>query len=404
MNSRHISLAPQLRANIVLPTSKSISARLLIMNAVHDELFPLAKLSDCDDTRVLNEALQNNPEVIDVGAAGTAMRFLTAYYAAREGETHILTGTKRMKQRPIKILVEALRSLGAEITYLENESYPPLRIEGRQLTGGAVTVPGNVSSQYISALMMVAPLMREDLELNIVGRVSSLPYIEMTQQLMGIFETNKSNREAAANQSLTVEADWSAASYWYAFVALHPDSEAEIRLDGLQKTSVQGDSWGAAHFETLGVETIYTAEGVILRKKPCATKSLLNIDFERIPDLAQTFVVVAALLGYSFRFTGLHSLKIKETDRILALQMEMEKLGFTILHPEEGVLTYDANRQLRQIASDSPIYIDTYDDHRMAMAFAPAAAMYTNLHIRFPEVVSKSYPNFWDEVQKIEKQ
>lgn len=399
---RYLLSAPShIKATIQLPASKSISNRALIIHALSKGNDVLSNLSDCDDTRVMVKALTEGGEVIDILAAGTAMRFLTAYLSSTPG-THIITGTERMQQRPIQILVNALRELGASIEYTRNEGFPPLRIEGAPLAGNEITLKGNVSSQYISALLMIGPILKNGLQLRLTGEVVSRPYINLTLQLMKDFGASA---RWTSDQSIsvepqpyrcvpfTVESDWSAASYWYQMAVL--SSEADIELTGLFRHSYQGDSRGAEVFVRLGIETEYTEEGIRLRKNGSCVKRL-DEDFVDIPDLAQTFVVTCALLDVPFRFTGLQSLKIKETDRIEALKAEMKKLGY-VLHDEDDSILYWNGERIEPQAC--PV-IKTYEDHRMAMAFAPAAIHYPTIQIDEPQVVSKSYPGYWDDLRK----
>lgn len=399
---RYSFLPPaSIQATIQLPASKSISNRALVINALGNGNCPPANLSDCDDTQVMVKALTERGETIDIMAAGTAMRFLTAYLSATPGE-HILTGTARMQQRPIGLLVDALRTLGADITYTTNEGFPPLLIKGRKLQGSEITLPGNVSSQYISALLMIGAVLPQGLTLQLTGEIVSRPYINLTLQLMNDFGADAKWRDADSitvapqpyrSIPFTVESDWSAASYWYQLAALAPD--AEIELTGLFRRSYQGDSRGAEVFARLGVITEFTPQGVRLRKQSVLPISRLEEDFVDIPDLAQTFVVTCALLGIPFRFTGLQSLKIKETDRISALKAELKKLGYLIKDEQDSVLTWDGERCTPE---QTPV-IHTYEDHRMAMAFAPASFCYPNLRIADPHVVSKSYPHYWDDLR-----
>lgn len=395
-----------MHTTVALPSSKSICNRALIIHALAHGTTPLHGLSDCDDTQATVHALQSSDETVDIGAAGTAMRFLTSYYAIRPGEVHILTGTRRMQQRPIRILVDALRSLGADISYVKSEGFPPLRICGRTLTGSATSLPGNVSSQYISSLLMIGPMLPDGLTLHLTGQLISRPYIDLTIKLMQEFGAQvawQTDGDIPAirvehcpyrPQPFTVESDWSAASYWYEMSALC--DTATIRLLGLRADSCQGDSAVARLFEGLGVRTHYTDEGVMLEK--CTrTVSRMDYDFSNQPDLAQTFVVTCALLGVPFRFCGLQSLKIKETDRIAALISEMHKLGYVLREEaEHAALVWDGTRT---VADSLPI-IDTYDDHRMALAFAPAALRIGPLCVREPHVVSKSYPHYWADLSQ----
>lgn len=391
----------EVKATIQLPASKSISNRVLIIHALSGGKETLLNLSDCDDTQVMVKALTENTEPIDILAAGTAMRFLTAYLSATPG-THTLTGTQRMQQRPIQILVNALRQLGAQIEYTGNEGFPPLHICGTELTGDEITLKGNVSSQYISALLMIGPVLKHGLQLHLTGEIISRPYINLTLQLMKEFgavaawTSDQSIRvEPRPYRSVpfTVESDWSAASYWYQIAALAP--AVEIELTGLFRNSYQGDSRGAQLFAKLGVETQYTDRGVRLIKKG-ALPTRVDEDLVDIPDLAQTFVVTCALLDIPFRFTGLQTLKIKETDRIAALKAELAKLGYVLRDENDSILVWDGERCEPQ---ETPV-IKTYEDHRMAMAFAPATIRYPQLQIAEPQVVSKSYPAYWEDLKK----
>lgn len=390
----------KVRADITLPSSKSICNRALVINALAGGKTRIENLSDCDDTRVMVRALSEMPDTIDIGAAGTAMRFLTAYLSVNEG-TRTLTGTGRMLQRPIGILAEALRTMGADVEYIGREGYPPLRITGHTLTNGETSLPGNVSSQYISALLMIGPALKNGLKLTLTGDIVSHPYIDLTLQLMRAFgakagwtSENQLTVEPhpyEAPSSYDVESDWSAASYWYEICALMP--EAEIELPRLYRESPQGDSKAAHLFASLGVETRYEADRAILRK--CGTPvSRMEYDFIDQPDLAQTFVVTCAFLGIPFRFDGLQSLKIKETDRMAALITEMRKLGYVLTETDGRILSWDGTR----CAPDPHPCIDTYEDHRMALAFAPACIPLGELPVNNPHVVSKSYPHYWDDL------
>lgn len=418
-----VTVAPDsLRDNqlIDLPASKSLSNRALIMQALCPEPCQLTHLSDCDDTVVMLRAFQTianhqstEPAIIDIGAAGTSMRFLTAYFATREGAEVIMTGTERMKQRPIKILVDALRELGAEIEYLETEGCPPLRIHGRKLDGGLLSIDGSTSSQYISALLMVAPTLTHGLQLTLTGDVTSRPYILMTLGMMrefGIESAWNENVICIAPQTYKaqryeVESDWSAASYWYEILALAKETPLkQIRLKGLHQESFQGDSHIADYFDPLGIVTRFTAEGVVLYldDEKCSQKpKLLHWDMTEQPDLAQTVIATYANLDIHFDICGLHTLRIKETDRISALENELKKLGYVVTDQDNDRMMYDG-QQIEVGDSISPI--DTYKDHRMAMAFAPVALCVTGSHsllINDPGVVSKSYPAYWTHLKQI---
>ena len=466
----------KLNASLTLPTSKSLCARALVINHLCQLPVPLVGLSDCDDTQAILQGLEalcnseDAPLRVDIGAAGTAMRFLTALFAVTPQLDVVITGSQRMKERPIGALVTALQAAGADISYVEKEGYPPLRIRGKQLEGGTLALPSNISSQYVSALLMIAPTMRRGLQLELVGKVASAPYIRMTMQVMKAFgvevkwekniisvvrdqryartqsshcETTKETEQAA---SYTIECDWTAASYWYEIVALHPDKTARVFLRGLREASEQGDAVCARWFEALGVTTTFTAEGAILEKSTkspqvalecdnstsednelssqtddsfcesnedlpqttshssqtdyfyCKDATPLWLDFAAAPDLAQTFVVTCALLSRPFHFKGLESLRIKETDRIAALIAELQKLGKHIEAIGEGELRYTAQNDSSPAHS---ITIATYDDHRMALAFAPAALLFPQLSIEHPEVVAKSYPHYWQHLSEI---
>ncbi len=388
---------------IQLPSSKSISNRALIIDALAGGIHRPDNLSDCDDTQVMIRALEKGGDTIDIMAAGTAMRFLTAYFSVTPG-SRVITGTARMQQRPIQVLVNALRELGADIGYVANEGFPPLCITGGELTKPCISLPGNVSSQYISALLMIAPVLKEGLTLELTGDIISRPYINLTLQLMKDFGAEArwtSDHELHVSpkpyQSIPyyVESDWSAASYWYQILALCSSSDAEVTLPGLFAESYQGDCKVAELFRQLGVETVYGDQTVTLRKSTNIVPHM-EYDFINQPDLAQTFVVTCALLNIPFRFTGLQSLKIKETDRMAALIKEMGKLGY-VLHEENGsILLWDGER----CAEDAEAGIDTYEDHRMAMAFAPACLVREDIRINHPQVVSKSYPRYWEDLKK----
>lgn len=389
-----------LKASVQLPASKSISNRALILNALSYSPYEIQNLSDCDDTEVMVKALNSNARDFDIKAAGTAMRFLTAFLSKVVGEWTI-TGTERMKNRPIKILVDALNALGGKVEYMEREGYPPLRIFGSALQGGEISLSGGVSSQYISALLMIAPLMENGLTLFLEGNIISKPYIHLTLQLMELFGVKAEwNGQVIKVQPqeynpirFTVESDWSAASYWYSMMAL--SKNAEIELSGLFKNSLQGDAAGAKLFARLGVGTTFTDRGVVLKRTGNLAKKLVY-NFVNEPDLAQTFVVTCVFLNIPFRFTGLQSLKIKETDRIEALKTELRKLGYILTDSNDSILEWNGERCEPE---DNPV-IATYEDHRMAMAFAPAALVRPKgIEIADPEVVTKSYPRYWEDLK-----
>ena len=392
-----------------LPASKSISNRALIIHALSGGSTLPENLSDCDDTSVIIEALRTMPEEINIKAAGTAMRFMTAYLSVTPG-THILTGTERMKHRPIGILVDALRTLGANIEYIGEEGYPPLRITGSTLKGGLLEIHGNVSSQYISALLMIGPMLKDGLTLRLLDHIISRPYIDLTLWMMGEFgaeaewtsaDTITVSPKPYKSRDYFIENDWSGASYWYEMLALNDDPESEIRLTGLMDGSKQGDSITRYIFSLLGVKTKLQSkkagipQTITLKKNGhCVPK--LEYDFVNCPDLAQTFVVACAAMNIPFHFTGLSTLKIKETDRIEALKTEMRKLGYVVKDIDGSELLWDGERCEPSLEQG----IDTYEDHRMALAFAPYAMKHNGLVINNPQVVTKSYPHYWDHLRQ----
>ena len=392
-----------------LPASKSISNRALIIHALSGGSTLPENLSDCDDTSVIIDALRTMPEEINIKAAGTAMRFMTAYLSVTPG-THILTGTERMKHRPIGILVDALRTLGATIEYVGEEGYPPLRITGSTLKGGLLEIHGNVSSQYISALLMIGPMLKDGLTLRLLDHIISRPYIDLTLWMMGEFgaeaewtsaDTITVNPKPYKSRDYFIENDWSGASYWYEILALNGDPESEIRLTGLMDGSKQGDSITRYIFSLLGVKTKLQSkkagipQTITLKKNGhCVPK--LEYDFVNCPDLAQTFVVACAAMNIPFHFTGLSTLKIKETDRIEALKTEMRKLGYVVKDIDGSELLWDGERCEPSLEQG----IDTYEDHRMALAFAPYAMKHNGLVINNPQVVTKSYPHYWDHLRQ----
>lgn len=391
-----------LQCSVDLPASKSISNRVLILHALSRGVQRPMNLSDCDDTSVMIRALEQHGAEIDIHAAGTAMRFLTAYLSTQKG-SHLLTGSARMKQRPIRLLVDALRALGADIQYAESEGFPPLLIQGKPLPGQEITLAGSVSSQYISALLMIGPTLPMGLTIHLTGQLISVPYINLTLSLMAHYgasarwtdeRTIRVEPGTYQDVPFTVESDWSAASYWYEMMALwQPQTEfpsPRIELIGLFPRSSQGDSRGADLFAKLGVHTAFTPRGVELTRLGVPVARMVE-DLVDIPDLAQTFVVTCCLKGIPFRFSGLQSLRIKETDRITALQQELHKIGYVIKDEADSILSWNGERCP---AEEHPV-IATYDDHRMALAFAPAILRLPSLTIAHPEVVSKSYPTYW---------
>jgi len=398
----------EFRQTINLPASKSISNRALIVHALAGGDDVPENLSHCDDTDVMVAALRDMPYEINIKAAGTAMRFMTAYLSVTPGE-HIITGTERMKHRPISVLVDALRSLGADIEYVGEEGFPPLKIKGHSLEGGSLQIPGNVSSQYISALLMIAPMMKKGLRLQLLGDIISRSYIEMTLDLMTEYgavagwaemDTLEVKPQPYKSRPYYIENDWSAASYWYEMLALTPDPDAEINLSGLMDGSSQGDTVVKYIFSLLGVKTHFDTK----EQRVPATVTLrhagmclprMKFDFTNCPDLAQTVVCTCCGLEIPFDFTGLSTLKIKETDRIEALKAELKKLGYVIRSVNDNELIWDGER-----CEPTMEAIDTYEDHRMAMAFAPLAMRFNSILVNNPEVVSKSYPKYWDDLQQ----
>ena len=394
---------------ILLPASKSISNRVLIIHALTGGNVMPENLSDCDDTKVIIRALSHRPEVIDIKAAGTAMRFMTAYLSVTEGE-HTITGTERMKHRPIGVLVDALRYLGAEIEYAGEKGFPPLRIRGRQLEGGRLEIPGNVSSQYISALLMIAPVLSKGLEMKLTGGIVSRPYIDLTLHLMHQFGVSAEwtdidsitvKPQPYRQRPYTIENDWTAASYWYEVLALTDELGSKVVLPGMMDGSRQGDSAVRYIFSLLGIKTAFADReadrltDATLTRHSCMLNRM-DYDFTNQPDLAQTLIATCPVLGIPFHFTGLGSLRIKETDRIEAMKTEMEKLGY-ILHADNGTeLSWEGDRCE---PAAQPV-IDTYEDHRMAMSFAPLAIRLGRIGINHPEVVSKSYPHYWNDLRK----
>ena len=389
-----------------MPASKSESNRALVINALaNGTIDNLSNLAEARDTQTMIRLLSENGVEADVLDAGTTMRFLTAYYAVT-GAAKKMTGTPRMCERPIGILVDALRTLGADITYLNQEGYPPMQLNSFSFKGNReISIRGDVSSQFISALLMVAPLLPDGLKMQITGALGSKPYIEMTLAQMKHFgiqasaDWSKGTIEIPAQkytlQPFAVESDWSGASYWYSMVALSPFEDSSLELLGLKEDSLQGDSAIKEIMEPLGVKSTYTGRGYMLTKIPAQTS--LAWDFTDCPDLAQTICVVAAVQHIPLTLTGLESLKVKETDRVLALQNELKKLGATLVEKEANHL-YEVSGNFAAVSTIEPI--ETYDDHRMAMAFAPVA-MQKEITLLDPSVVNKSYPSFWKHVSTL---
>ena len=396
-----------LKSEIKITGSKSETNRLLLLQALYPNI-TLENTSNSDDSEVMRNALRFQPMVPgyrtrDVHHAGTAMRFLTAYFASKANTKVVLTGSSRMKERPIKILVEALKQLGAKIDYLENDGFPPIKIIGQKLTNNKVWLPANVSSQYISALLLIAPKLQNGLELTLIGEITSVPYIKMTLNLLeeigvetsfiGNIIVVKPKTQDLKPKTLTVESDWSSASYFYSILALS-EVGSQITLSSYKQNSLQGDSALVEIYRKLGVETHFDENEMILVKQPNFKLQTLNLDLNNTPDIAQTIVVTCLGLGIGCHLTGLHTLKIKETDRLEALKTELSKLGASISVTDES-LTLLASSNI--ISNQT---IATYNDHRMAMAFAPLA-LKTNITIENAEVVSKSYPDFWNDLKKL---
>lgn len=389
-----------LQATIAVTGSKSETNRLLLLKA----LFPtitLSNTSNSDDSEVMEKALIGNDEIVDIHHAGTAMRFLTAFFAVNEGREVVLTGSQRMQERPIKVLVDALRQLGAVITYEKEEGYPPIRIKGQKITASKVAIPANVSSQYISALSLVASKLENGIELNLVGEITSVPYIKMTLALLNDLDIKTSFEgntirvfpaTAVPTKEMVVESDWSSASYFFSLVAL-ADS-ASITISSYKENSLQGDSALVELYAALGVESKFENNQLTLTKKAKFTPVDVNFELNNTPDIAQTIVVTCLGLGIGCHLTGLHTLKIKETDRLEALRIELTKLGANISVTNE-TLTLVASSKINH-----NIKIATYNDHRMAMAFAPLA-LKVPIIIENAEVVSKSYPDFWEDMAKL---
>ena len=407
----------KLKGTIYLPSSKSISNRILIIQALCKEQYKINNLSEAEDSQVLKQLLKSSNKEMNAGAAGTTLRFLTAYLAVKEG-TRVLTGSERMKERPISVLVNALRQLGANIEYLGNEGYPPLKIQGAELTGSEVKIDGSVSSQYISALLLIAPTLPNGLIIKFKGEVLSQPYINMTLKILkhfGVISKWKRNTIVVAPQKyiaqdFEVEADWSAASYWYEMAALSDD--VDITLTGLKKKSLQGDSVVAEIFEQFGIITTYLNEGIHLTKSQtclqvdkvpnlpagqAGPKSQIIYDFSNCPDLAQTLAVTYAALNIPATLSGLNSLRIKETDRIVALKNELNKVGVQVEELNKGSIIITPTSNIQHPTSN----IQTYQDHRMAMAFAPIAIKLGEVKIKDPGVVNKSYPNYWNDLKSV---
>lgn len=393
----------EIQTTIPVTGSKSESNRLLLLQAIFPEI-KISNLSNSDDTRLMQAALKSDSNVIDIHHAGTAMRFLTSFFSASEGRDVLLTGSQRMQERPVKILVDALRQLGASITYEKKEGYPPLRIKGKKLEASEVRIKANVSSQYLSSLLLIGPSLKKGIRLHLDGEITSLPYLKMTIALLeelGVdceFIENTiivKPAKSVVKTDLTVESDWSSASYFYSLAALADN--ATITLSSYKEQSLQGDSVLADIYKGFGVKTVFKDNSITLVKDKKFTIDQtkgLNLDLTSAPDIAQTIVVSCFGLGIGCHLTGLHTLKIKETDRLEALREELTKLGATIVVTDSELTLAPSQK----IISD--VSINTYNDHRMAMAFAPLAYK-TSIIINDAEVVSKSYPDFWNDMKQI---
>lgn len=385
--------------SITLPLSKSISNRVLLINSLAEKPAKV-EYAVCDDSNSMLAAINSSSDYINIGAAGTAMRFLTAFFATQTGRTVTLDGSERMRQRPIAPLVDALRCIGADIQYTENEGFPPLKIAGKTLHGGDVTINAGISSQFISALMMIAPAMEKNLTIHLAGEQTSRPYIEMTAEIM-----KKCGAEVIMNEkdiiigtkkyvpeNITIEADWSAASYWYEIAAL---TRKNVHISSLTHDSLQGDSGIKEIFEKLGVSTVFNADGSADLVPGEPKVSHLEIDLGGMPDTAQTFAVTLCMQGISYKISGLGTLPRKETNRLAALVAELHKTGFVLKTENADTLIWDGTKTT---PNGEPI--KTYKDHRMAMSFAPAVFTLGQLKIEDITVVSKSYPNFWADTAK----
>lgn len=387
-----------INAKIKLPASKSISNRALIIKALCKENFKVKNLSSAEDTQLMINALSNSEKEIDIHHAGTCMRFLTSYFVATQ-QNKILTGSSRMKQRPIKILVDALKSIGAKINYAENEGYPPLEIITSELNGKQISLPANISSQYISALLLIAPNLPNGLQINFETEIVSESYIEMTLSMLSYFGINyeKTNQSILMHlqkyiaKDITIESDWSSASYWYSFLAFS-DIGSKITLSGLTSKSWQGDAIVKDLYRALGVETNFEKNGVVIEKVHTNYPKEFEFDFSNCPDLAQTLAITTAILCKKAHLNGLQTLNIKESKRIIALENELKKIGIKTKSTSESLEITNSGISLPNLP------FETYNDHRMAMCLAPLSLVFDKIEIKNPEVVNKSYPSFWEDV------
>lgn len=401
MNVKISNVEKNLSGNIKITGSKSESNRLLILQALYPTL-KISNLSNSDDTKYLQQALQSEAELIDIHHAGTAMRFLTAYFAIAEGREVVLTGSKRMTERPVKLLVDALKSMGAEISYEENEGYPPIRIKGKKLDVAKVCLLANISSQYISALMLIAPALKNGLEIKLKGDVTSTPYIKMTLQILkragvkGSFNGDTITIEPMGQlpeNELAVESDWSSASYFYSLAAI--SESASFKLTTYKEDSLQGDSCLVQIYKQFGVNTTFNSNSILLEKRPGKRPIRLEENLQNSPDIAQTLAVTCLGLNIPCFLTGLHTLKIKETDRLVALKNEIEKFGSKVKVTQNSLELLPSKDFAKEVE------VATYNDHRMAMAFAPLG-LKVPFKINDAEVVSKSYPGFWEDFKKLD--
>ncbi|UOY07608.1 3-phosphoshikimate 1-carboxyvinyltransferase [Muricauda sp. SCSIO 64092] len=390
-----------LDSEIAITGSKSETNRLLLLQALFPNL-GIENGSNSDDAEVMQKGLAISKGVVDIHHAGTAMRFLTSYFASQEGKEVLLTGSKRMKQRPIKVLVDALKGLGADIEYQENEGYPPLKIKGKKIKESMVGLPADISSQYISSLCLVAPSLENGLTIDLIGKITSVPYIKMTLGLLkelGVGTSFQGNQIRIHPQpkigplNLVVESDWSAASYYYSIAALAALG-SEIKLSSYKRNSLQGDSVLSEIYKDFGVDTDFARNSIVLKKTQKHTPKPLHYDLSNAPDIAQTIAVTCFGLGMECRLTGLHTLPIKETDRLAAMKTELEKFGASVVIDHESLALQTTSQLNENVA------VDTYNDHRMAMAFAPLA-LKIDLMVNDAGVVSKSYPDFWNHMKKV---
>ena len=391
-----------LKTQITITGSKSESNRLLLLQALYPEI-KIENLSNSDDSKIMQKALQSTEYIVDIHHAGTAMRFLTAYFSIQKNREVVLTGSNRMQERPIQILVEALQQLGADISYEKNDGFPPLKIKGKTFTKNKVVLKADVSSQYISALLLIAPNLENGLELTLEGIITSVPYIKMTLSLLnkiGVLTSFENNiikvhhKSKNVKHQLLVESDWSSASYYYSIVALS-EIGTEINLSSYKQDSLQGDSIVSKIYKKFGVQTTFENNSIKIKKSSNINhSSYIELDLSNSPDIAQTIAITCFALGLECFLSGLHTLKIKETDRILALKIEIEKLGGKV------IITEDSLKVLASNSIKENITIETYKDHRMAMAFAPLA-LKVPIIIKEASVVSKSYPDFWNDLKTL---